>query len=89
MTANGGRRDTGFNAGDEAVRQNQGKSSRLHSVFFLGRMGDFYEMFFEDAVTAAPVLEITLTSRNKGKEDSVPPAGFRITPFPRILLRWW
>ena len=30
------------------------------------RMGDFYEMFFEDAVTAAPVLEITLTSRNKG-----------------------
>ncbi|HQB30142.1 MAG TPA: hypothetical protein PLO86_05195, partial [Syntrophales bacterium] len=30
-------------------------------LFF--RMGDFYEMFFEDAVTAAPILEITLTSR--------------------------
>lgn len=42
----------------------------------LYRMGDFYEMFFEDAVTAAPVLEITLTSRNKGKEDSVPLCGF-------------
>src|SRR5208283_4082470 len=40
------------------------------------RMGDFYEMFFEDAVRAAPVLEITLTSRNKGKEDSVPLCGF-------------
>jgi len=40
------------------------------------RMGDFYEMFFEDALTAAPVLEITLTSRNKGKEDSVPLCGF-------------
>jgi DNA mismatch repair protein MutS len=40
------------------------------------RMGDFYEMFFEDAMTAAPVLEITLTSRNKGKEDSVPLCGF-------------
>ena len=40
------------------------------------RMGDFYEMFFEDAVIAAPVLEITLTSRNKGKEDSVPLCGF-------------
>ncbi|MGA2554337.1 MAG: DNA mismatch repair protein MutS, partial [Smithella sp.] len=40
------------------------------------RMGDFYEMFFEDAVMAAPVLEITLTSRNKGKEDSVPLCGF-------------
>ena len=42
----------------------------------LYRMGDFYELFFEDAVTAAPVLEITLTSRNKGKEDSVPLCGF-------------
>ena len=40
------------------------------------RMGDFYEMFFDDALTAAPVLEITLTSRNKGKEDSVPLCGF-------------
>ncbi|MDI6777163.1 MAG: DNA mismatch repair protein MutS [Syntrophales bacterium] len=42
----------------------------------LFRMGDFYEMFFEDAVTAAKVLDITLTSRNKGKEDSVPLCGF-------------
>jgi len=42
----------------------------------LYRMGDFYEIFFEDALTAAPILEITLTSRNKGKEDSVPLCGF-------------
>jgi DNA mismatch repair protein MutS len=40
------------------------------------RMGDFYEMFFEDAATAAPILEITLTSRNKSKEDAVPLCGF-------------
>lgn len=40
------------------------------------RMGDFYEMFFEDALTAAPILEITLTSRNKTKEDAVPLCGF-------------
>jgi len=32
-------------------------------IFF--RMGDFYEMFFEDAEVASRVLEITLTSRNK------------------------
>ncbi len=43
-------------------------------LFF--RMGDFYEMFFEDAVTASRVLEITLTSRNKGREDSIPLCGF-------------
>ena len=42
-------------------------------IFF--RIGDFYEMFFEDAITASRILEITLTSRNKGKEDSVPLCG--------------
>lgn len=42
----------------------------------LYRMGDFYELFFEDATLVAPILEITLTSRNKGKEDSVPLCGF-------------
>jgi len=36
----------------------------------------FMRCFFEDAVTAAPLLEITLTSRNKGKEDGVPLCGF-------------
>jgi DNA mismatch repair protein MutS len=42
----------------------------------LFRMGDFYEIFFEDAVTASKILDITLTSRNKGKEDSIPLCGF-------------
>ena len=37
-------------------------------VFF--RLGDFYEMFYEDAVTASRVLEITLTSRNKDKSGA-------------------
>ena len=39
-------------------------------VFF--RLGDFYEMFGQDAVTASKVLQITLTSRDKGKEDPMP-----------------
>ncbi|MCI5145024.1 MAG: DNA mismatch repair protein MutS, partial [Candidatus Electrothrix sp. AR3] len=39
------------------------------------RMGDFYEMFFEDAETASRVLSITLTSRNKGGENQVPMCG--------------
>ncbi|MDO9515094.1 MAG: DNA mismatch repair protein MutS, partial [Syntrophales bacterium] len=42
-------------------------------IFF--RMGDFYEMFFEDAQVASKVLQITLTSRNKGKEDAIPLCG--------------
>jgi DNA mismatch repair protein MutS len=39
------------------------------------RMGDFYEMFFEDAEVASRVLEITLTSRNKNDESPVPMCG--------------
>ncbi|MEJ2038269.1 MAG: DNA mismatch repair protein MutS [Desulfosarcinaceae bacterium] len=39
------------------------------------RMGDFYEMFFEDAQTASRVLEITLTSRNKNDPSPVPMCG--------------
>ena len=39
------------------------------------RMGDFYEMFFEDAEVASGILEITLTSRNKKDEVPVPMCG--------------
>ena len=39
------------------------------------RMGDFYEMFFEDAETASRVLEITLTSRNKKDKTPIPMCG--------------
>ena len=39
------------------------------------RMGDFYELFFEDAVTASRELQITLTSRNPGAASPVPMAG--------------
>jgi len=39
------------------------------------RLGDFYELFYEDAVTAARELEITLTSRNKEKGQPIPMCG--------------
>ena len=39
------------------------------------RMGDFYEMFFEDAVTAARELQLTLTSRNPDAEAPIPMCG--------------
>ena len=42
-------------------------------LFF--RLGDFYELFFEDAVVAARELQITLTSRNKEKGIAVPMCG--------------
>ncbi len=42
-------------------------------LFF--RMGDFYELFFDDALTAARALDLTLTSRNKNEPDSIPMCG--------------
>ena len=39
------------------------------------RMGDFYEMFFEDAERASRLLDITLTSRNKNDDNPVPMCG--------------
>ncbi len=42
-------------------------------LFF--RLGDFYEMFFDDAIKASKELEITLTSKNFSKEDKIPMCG--------------
>ncbi len=39
------------------------------------RMGDFYEMFWEDAILAAKTMGVALTSRNKGSPDEIPMAG--------------
>jgi len=44
-------------------------------AFLLFRMGDFYELFYEDAIKAAKILELTLTSRNKNAEIPIPMAG--------------
>ncbi len=45
-------------------------------TILLFRMGDFYELFFEDAVVAAKILGLTLTSRDKNSDDPIPMAGF-------------
>ncbi len=58
------------------VMQQHAAAKRVHPdavVFF--RLGDFYEMFGDDAVLCARALDLTLTSRNRGKPDEVPMAG--------------
>src|SRR5512141_3152324 len=50
------------------------KQQHPNALLFF-RLGDFYELFFEDAVLAARELQITLTSRNKEKGNSVPMCG--------------
>ena len=49
------------------------------------RMGDFYEMFGDDAVKAAKVLQIQLTTRNKNKEGAIPLCGVPIHAYEQYL----
>ena len=44
-------------------------------VILFFRLGDFYEMFFEDAVTVSRELELTLTGKNAGLEERIPMCG--------------
>ena len=48
---------------------------RYRDAILFFRLGDFYEMFFEDAHTAAKILDIALTSRNKNEDSAVPLCG--------------
>ncbi|MEC2073190.1 MutS N-terminal domain-containing protein, partial [Alkalihalophilus marmarensis] len=48
--------------------------AQYEDAFLFFRLGDFYEMFFDDAVKAAQELEITLTGRGQG-EDRIPMCG--------------
>ena len=50
------------------------KSAHPSELLFY-RMGDFYELFYDDAEIAAPVLDITLTSRGQSAGAPIPMAG--------------
>lgn len=66
------------------------KSLHPDKILFF-RMGDFYELFFEDATTVAPLLGITLTSRNKKAQDETPMCGVPhhsvASPINRLLAK--
>ncbi len=57
------------------MQQYQDAKAACGNALLLFRMGDFYELFYDDAKTAARELGLTLTSRDKG-ENPVPMAGF-------------
>jgi DNA mismatch repair protein MutS len=57
------------------MRQYHAIKQQVPHALLLFRLGDFYELFFEDAVLAARELEITLTSRNKEKGAAIPMCG--------------
>src|ERR1700720_4174687 len=57
------------------MQQYQSIKSRYPHALLLFRLGDFYELFYEDAIIAARELQITLTSRNREKGQPIPMCG--------------
>lgn len=62
------------------------KEQHRDAILFY-RMGDFYEMFLEDAEVASRVLEITLTSRNKNDTAKIPMCGIPYRAAPGYIAR--
>jgi DNA mismatch repair protein MutS len=60
------------------LRQYLDLKSRYRDALLLFQMGDFYEMFFEDAEKGAAALSIALTSRSRADSERIPMAGFPI-----------
>jgi DNA mismatch repair protein MutS len=63
------------NAGTPLMRQYASVKKQYPNALLFFRLGDFYELFFDDAVTASKELQITLTSRNKEKGVAIPMCG--------------
>ena len=57
------------------MRQYHAIKQQVPRALLMFRLGDFYELFYDDAVTAARELEITLTARNKEKGEPIPMCG--------------
>ncbi|KMY53693.1 DNA mismatch repair protein MutS [Bacillus sp. FJAT-27231] len=57
------------------IRQYLAIKAQYEDAFLFFRLGDFYEMFFEDATKASQLLEITLTSRDGGSSERIPMCG--------------
>ncbi|HEY5547856.1 MAG TPA: DNA mismatch repair protein MutS [Gemmatimonadaceae bacterium] len=69
------------------MQQYQQIKSRHANAILMFRMGDFYEMFYEDAEVASRELGLTLTSRNNGGASEVPLAGVPVKAVTEYLRR--
>jgi len=72
------------------MRQYLGIKAENPDLLLFYRMGDFYELFFDDAKKASELLGITLTARGKAKGDPIPMAGIpyhAVEPYLSRLLK--
>jgi DNA mismatch repair protein MutS len=73
--------------GTPLMQQYRDIKARHQDAILLFRMGDFYEMFYDDAEVASRVLGLTLTSRNNGGAADVPLAGVPVKAVTDYLRR--
>ena len=63
------------------------EKARSPDVLLFYRMGDFYELFFQDAVKASEILGITLTARGKSGGSPIPMCGIPFHAVDRYLAK--
>ena len=72
-----------------AMRQYLDAKQQYRDAILFFRMGDFYEMFYEDALVAARALELTLTSRAKDAQGTaIPMCGIPYHALDTIWRAW-
>ncbi len=69
------------------MRQYLGIKAEFPDVLLFYRMGDFYELFYDDARRAAGLIDITLTSRGKSAGEPIPMAGVPVHTLDTYLAR--
>jgi DNA mismatch repair protein MutS len=69
------------------LRQYQEYKHKYPDCLLLFQVGDFYEAFFEDAVTVSQALNLTLTSRDKNTDDPIPMAGVPVAVVDNYMER--
>ncbi len=67
--------DSAFERATPVMKQFLTAKAAYPEAILFFRMGDFYELFYDDAVVASKALELTLTARNKGAAEEIPMAG--------------
>ncbi len=69
------RKDINLNDVSPMMREYMKTKSEYEDVILFYRLGDFYEMFFDDAITASHELELTLTGKQAGLSERIPMCG--------------
>ena len=67
--------DVDINKVSPMMRQYMEIKQNNPDIIIMFRLGDFYEMFFEDAINVSHELELTLTGKNAGLEERIPMCG--------------